>query len=261
MPTRTEKWPAGTPCWVDVAVPDIAEATTFYGPVLGWTFHDAGEDYGHYTMCVAAGGHAAAGIGRIQMEGQPAAWTVYLASDDADATAAQVAANGGSVPVGPFDIPEVGRMAVGVDPAGAMFGIWQAKPLNGIVVYNEPGGLCWEDALLTDPDAGRAFYATVFGYGYTPIDGAPGYTVFGPAGGRPGPGGGDPYGGIGGAPEGTPSHWLPYFSVTGVDEAVAAAQSGGGTVVSPAADTPYGRMATLADPFGAVFAVHQEPAA
>lgn len=254
MPTRTEKWPVGTPCWVDVAVPDVAEATKFYGPVLGWSFHDTGEDYGHYTMCMAAGDHTAAGIGKIQMEGQPAAWTVYLASDDADATAEQVTAGGGSVPVGPFDIPEVGRMAIAVDPAGAVFGIWQAKPLNGIVIYNEPGGLCWEDARLTDPDAGRTFYASLFGYSYAPIEGAPGYTVFGPEGDEPQGG----IGGLEGAPEGTPSHWLPYFSVASVDEASAAAQSSGGTVLSPATDTPYGRMATLADPFGALFAVHQE---
>lgn len=254
MPTRTEKWPTGTPCWVDVAVSDVAEGTKFYGPVLGWTFHDTGEDYGHYTMCMA-GDQTAAGLGKIQMAGQPAAWTVYLASDDADATAKQVTENGGSVALEPMDIPEVGRMAIAVDPAGAVFGIWQANPLNGITVYNEPGGLVWEDARLTDPDAGKRFYAALFGYSYSPIEGAPDdYSTFGREGA-------DPYGGIGGllgAPEGTPSHWLPYFSVASVDQALAAAQSSGGTVLSPATDTPYGRMATVADPFGAVFAVHQE---
>lgn len=253
MPTRTEKWTAGTPCWVDVAVPDVTGATEFYGPVLGWTFHDTGEQFGHYTMCLI-GGRTAAGIGRIQMPGQAAAWTQYLASDDADATAQRVTASGGSVAAGPFDIPDVGRMAVAVDPTGAEFGIWQAHPKNGIEVFNEPGGLVWEDARLTDPDAGRAFYAAVFGYHYTPIDDAPGYTVFGPADA-------EPYGGIGGlegAPEGTPGHWLPYFGVPSVDQAIAAALAGGGSVLSPAEDSPYGRMATVADPYGALFAVHQE---
>ena len=73
MPIRDSKWPAGTPCWVDAAVPDVEAATAFYGPVLGWTFHDTGEDYGHFQMCMA-GEHTAAGIGKIQMEGQPVAW-------------------------------------------------------------------------------------------------------------------------------------------------------------------------------------------
>jgi predicted enzyme related to lactoylglutathione lyase len=255
MPTRTEKWPAGTPCWVDVAVPDVAEATKFYGPVLGWTFHDTGEDYGHYTMCMAGNDQTAAGIGKIQMEGQPAAWTVYLASDDVDATAKLIAENGGSVVAGPMDIPEVGRMAIAVDPTGGVFGVWQANPMNGIVVYNEPGGLVWEDARLSDADAGKRFYSTLFGYTYTPIEGAPDdYGTFGFEGAEPLGG----MGGLMGAPEGTPSHWQPYFSVTSVDEAIATAQSSGGTVVAPAMDTPFGRMATLLDPFGAAFALYQE---
>jgi predicted enzyme related to lactoylglutathione lyase len=202
-----------------------------------------------------AGGRSAAGIGKIQMEGQPAAWTVYLACDDADATVRVITDNGGTVHVGPMDIPEVGRMAIASDPTGAVFGVWQANPMPGIEVYNEPGGLVWEDARLADPDAGKAFYAAVFGFEYTPIEGAPqDYGTFAV-------GGGEPLGGMGGlmgAPEGTPSHWIPYFGVADVKAAVAAAESGGGTVLMPVIDTPYGRMSTLADPFGAVFAVHSE---
>ena len=37
-----------------------------------------------------------------------------------------------------------------------------------------------------------------------------------------------------GLPEGTPSHWLVYFSVADTDAATAAAERSGGTVVSPA---------------------------
>jgi predicted enzyme related to lactoylglutathione lyase len=254
MPTRDVKWPVGTPCWVDAAVPDLDAATAFYGAVLGWTFHDTGEDYGHFQMCMA-GEQTAAGIGKIQMEGQPAAWTVYLASDNADETVKVIKENGGTVFVEPMDIPQIGRMAIAADPTGAAFGVWQADPVPGISIYNEPGGLVWEDARLTDPDAGKRFYTAIFGYEYTPIEGAPDdYGTFGV-------GGGDPLGGMGGmmgAPEGTPSHWQPYFGVSDVDTAVAAAESGGGTVIAPAMDTPYGRMASLLDPFGAVFAVHCE---
>lgn len=254
MPIRDSKWPAGTPCWVDVAVPDVDVARAFYGAVLGWTFHDSGAEYGNYQMCMA-GEQTAAGLGKIQMEGQPAAWTVYLASDDADATARAIKDNGGTVFVEPMDIPQVGRMVIAADPTGATFGVWQAAPMPGIEIYNETGGMVWEDARLTDLDAGKAFYAAVFGFEYNPVPGAPDdYGVFGF-------GHGDPLGGIGGltgAPEGTPSHWIPYFGVADVDAAVAAAQNGGGTVVAPATDTPFGRMATLLDPFGAVFAVHAE---
>ncbi|MBV9315796.1 MAG: VOC family protein [Pseudonocardia sp.] len=251
MPTRDEKWPVGTPCWVDLATPDIAEATAFYGPVIGWTFQDSGEQLGHYHMCLASN-RAAAGIGPIQAEDQPPAWTIYLASDDVDNTSKLVTENGGTIVVPAMDIPNIGRMAVGVDPTGAAFGMWQANPVIGIGIYNEPGSLVWEDARLTDPEVGKAFYSAVFDYTYAAVEGAPdGYQTFST--------GGEALGGIGGlwgAPEGTPGHWLPYFQVADVDASVTAVQSGGGTVVMPADTTPFGRIAVAIDPFGVVFGLH-----
>ena len=250
MPTRNEPWPNGTPCWVDLSAPDVGAAVSFYGAVVGWTAVDSGEEMGHYHIC-SVGDRAAAGIGPIMQEGQPAAWTVYLASDDADGTAKSIGEAGGTVLVAPMDIPATGRMLVALDSVGSAFGVWQAAGMNGIAVYNEPGGLVWEDARLADPDAGRAFYAAVFGYHYAPVEGAPdGYTTFDI--------GGDPLGGMGGlmgAPEGTPSHWLPYFGVADTDAALAAATERGGRSLMDPQDTPWGRLAILADPGGAVFAV------
>ena len=50
--------------------------------------------------------------------------------------------------------------------------------------------------------------------------------------------------------------WLPYVTVEDVDAAVAKATASGGKIVSAAYDVPQvGRMATLADPEGTVFAV------
>ncbi len=193
--------------------------------------------------------------GRKQDPSQPTAWTVYLASDDADATAAAITANGGTVLADPFDVPGNGRMTVAMDPAGAAFGVWQAVGTIGAEIYNEPGGLTWEDARLTDPDAARAFYTAVFGYTYQDLSGAPGdYTTFHL--------GGDPLGGMGGmmgAPAGTPSHWVAYFAVADTDAAVAAATGSGGGLLGEPMDTPFGRMAFLTDPDGAVFALAGPP--
>ena len=75
--------------------------------------------------------------------------------------------------------------------------------------------------------------------------------------------GGDPLGGMGGmmgAPPGTPSHWVAYFSVADVDAAVTAAAGAGGTLLGEPMDTPFGRMAFLADPDGATFALAGLPA-
>ncbi len=53
--------------------------------------------------------------------------------------------------------------------------------------------------------------------------------------------------------DGTPPHWLVYLGVADADTAVTATQSAGGSVLAPAFDTPFGRMAGLADPAGAAF--------
>ena len=68
MPLRSEPWPAGTPCWVDLGSPDVAASSAFYGGVLGWSFVDTGEEFGHYTIG-QVNGHAAAAIGPKQDPG------------------------------------------------------------------------------------------------------------------------------------------------------------------------------------------------
>jgi predicted enzyme related to lactoylglutathione lyase len=256
MPTRSDPWPAGTPCWVDLGTNDVAASTAFYGAVLDWSFFDSGEEFGHYNIC-QVNGHAAAAIGPNLDSNQPTAWTVYLSSDDADATAAQVIANGGTVAAEPFDVAGNGRMTVAIDPAGAAFGVWQAGGTIGAEIYNEPGGLTWTDARLTDPEAARSFYAAVFGYHYQALPGAPGdYLTFhlGEA----------PLGGMGGMMDptaGLPSHWVAYFSVADTDTAVAAAIARGGSLQGAPMDSPFGRMAFLTDPDGAVFALAGPPPA
>ena len=64
MPTRDTTWPAGTPCWADLSVPDVPKAVEFYSAVLGWSLVDSGEEFGHYHIA-QVNGHAAAGVGPI----------------------------------------------------------------------------------------------------------------------------------------------------------------------------------------------------
>jgi predicted enzyme related to lactoylglutathione lyase len=101
MSTRASSWSAGVPCWADLATPDISAAQEFYSAVLGWSFPVPEVDYGGYVIA-SVNGFAAAGIGPLQGEQQPA-WTLYLVSDDADKTAASVTESGGAVLVGAAD--------------------------------------------------------------------------------------------------------------------------------------------------------------
>jgi predicted enzyme related to lactoylglutathione lyase len=57
-------------------------------------------------------------------------------------------------------------------------------------------------------------------------------------------------------PADVPSHWAVYFNVEDADEACAKAIELGGAVVRPAEDTPFGRLAELTDPNGAMFKLH-----
>lgn len=250
MSIRETSWPTGTPCWVDLATPDVPAATMFYRTVLGWSFVDTGPEFRHYTVCRTFR-RAAAAIGPLPVPGQPAAWTVYLASDDADGTAKLIVDNGGTLLLEPTDIGDNGRLCVALDPCGAVFGVWQAVETIGLEITEEPGSLVWTDARLTDPVRGAQFYAAVFGLTHQPIPGAPdGYGTVS-AGGRVVAGlGGTMSDGV------VPAHWLAYFSVDDVDATAADAELVGGVVLGPPQDTPFGRTALLADPFGATFGLH-----
>jgi uncharacterized protein len=219
--------------------------------VLGWSFVDSGEAFGHYHIAQVHG-RAAAAIGPVAQEGKPSVWTVYLATEDADATAELITEHGGSLVFEPVDIPGNGRMALALDPTGCVFGIWQPTGMIGFGIADEPGAVVWTDARLSDVARGEKFFSAVFGHTFEPVPDAPdGYATV-HVGGRP-------VGRIVQAPEGVPSHWLTSFSVADVDVAVAVAARAGATVQMPAEETLFGRMGVLTDPFGATFALHGAP--
>ena len=152
-----------------------------------------------------------------------------------------------------MQVGDLGRMVMAADPSGAVFGLWQAGSHIGASLVNEPGGITWEDLRSDDPQAAQDFYEAVFGYELTTLEMAgPDYRTFhfpaDPA----------PLGGMGAMMgEQGPSRWVIYFAVDSVDDAIASAQRSGGSLISPAMDTPFGRMAQLADPFGARFMISQ----
>ncbi len=250
MPTRDTPWPNGTPCWVDLGTPDMDAAQSFYSSVLGWTYSGGEAEYGGYAM-VSKDGRLAAGMGPQQDPDDPPRWTTYFAADDADAVVARVTEAGGSVLAPPMDVGPSGRMAILADPQGNPFGIWQAGSTTGVEIYNEPGALVWNEAAVDDPAAAREFYTAVFGFSWEEVPGAEGYSTFATAE--------RPLGGLGGVSPGLPRGWSTCFSVADTDAAVRAVEAGGGKVLMAAEDTPFGRFAVVADPWGASFSVMQEP--
>jgi uncharacterized protein len=257
MVNRDTVWPQGTPCWADLGVVDIAKAVGFYSALFGWDIPLGGPEVGGYSVA-SLGGRTVAGIGpKMGGEQQPTMWMTYLAADDADDIIAKIKTAGGQVITGPMDVMELGRMAVAMDPTGGMFGIWEGRAHTGFQVANVPGTVTWNEHMSHDFEAAKSFYGAVFGYEFQDLSSeGMSYATFNLDG--------RPAGGIGGypaaVPAGTPGSWTVYFGTSDTDAAVAAATAAGGTLVHPPADTPYGRMAMVADDQGAGFSLLSVPA-
>jgi predicted enzyme related to lactoylglutathione lyase len=253
MAERTS-YTEGTPSWVDLGTPDLEAAKRFYGDVFGWTYESGGPEAGHYTMALRNGLPVAA-LAPQQDPQIPPRWTAYIASDDADRTAARIADAGGQVVVEPMDVMEHGRMAIAFDPSGAPFGVWQGRSHIGARRVNEHGAVIWNELHTREGPRADEFYRAVFGYEPEQMgDGQTfDYSLYKV--------GGNMIGGRNqlGAEDSTPAGWLTYFAVDDPDVAVATATEGGASVLTPAHDSDYGRMAVLRDPWGAVFAVIQAP--
>jgi uncharacterized protein len=161
MSERTSYAP-GTPCWVDLATPDIEAAAGFYGELLGWDVPEQpnSAEMGGYRRALKKGKDVA-GMMPLMQEGQPPAWNTYVAVEDADATAKAIAEAGGTVVAEPMDVMDLGRMAVFTDPTGAVFGIWQPGTFPGAGRVNEDGAVGWNELETCDPAAAKDFYGSV----------------------------------------------------------------------------------------------------
>jgi predicted enzyme related to lactoylglutathione lyase len=248
----------GAPCWFDLSTSDLARAKAFYGELFGWSATDTGDEFGNYNIVSKGGADLAGMAGKMPgMDDMPDAWTVYLAVEDIQAAVEKTKAAGGQVMFDAMEIGDQGSMTVIADPSGAVVGLWQPNQRKGFELNNEAGAPCWFELLARDFAAATAFYREVHGVEIGDMPGDPGDE--GPAyqvilvDGEPLAGIMDAAAGI--LPEGVPSHWNIYLGVDDTDATVAKAGELGGSVLAPAADTPFGRFALLADPTGAAFAV------
>ncbi len=253
--TIREHVPHGAPCWVDLMSTDVDGATAFYSALLGWTPGASNPEFGGYST-FTLGGEAVAGLmGCMDPNGPQNVWSVYLAVTDAAATVEAAKAHGGTVIVEAMPVGDIGTMAVVLDAGHAAVAMWQPATHRGGLVAAD-GAPCHFELHTRDFDAAVAFYRDVFkwspqtaadepGFRYTMLDVGPGENA-----------------GIFDAatdlPEGLPAHWAVYFAVPDVDKALAETERLGGSIMMPGVDTPYGRLATAVDPYGAVFKLRSE---
>jgi hypothetical protein len=241
----------GAPCWIDLYSSDTEKAKEFYGQLFGWKAEAPEEGFGGYFVFSKDGKVVAGCMANDGEQGHPDSWTTYLTTDDAQRTADEAAAKGGQVHLAPMDIADNGKMAMVGDPGQAAIGIWQPGTQQGFEIRNEVGAAAWFELHTRAYDASVDFYRDVFGWDTHAMSDTPEfrYTTLGQGEGQ--------LAGIMDAsaylPEGTPAFWTIYFEVPDTDAALQKIVELGGSVIEPAADTPYGRLATAADPTGTRF--------
>jgi predicted enzyme related to lactoylglutathione lyase len=253
MGERT-KYTPGTFCWADLASSDQEASKAFYTQLFGWEAQDMPVGDGVVYSMMSVGGKPVAAIApqpeAQRNAGAPPAWQSYISVEDADATLERAKELGGSVHAPAFDVMSAGRMGVVQDPGGAYFLVWQPNEHIGAQRVNGHGLMTWNELATNDIPAATKFYEGLFGWQAEAVDGMPmPYSMLKNAAGWNNGGMRPP-----GSPN-EPSAWLVYFGAEDIDAAVAKAGELGGSTLMGSLDIGMGKIAVMADPQGAVFAL------
>ena len=255
MTTITENLP-GTIGWFDLMTTDVDAAYAFYGRLFTWSYEVGADSTNGYAIAMSAG-RPAAGIGPMPPgAAYPPAWTVYFMTTDIAATAARITEHGGTVLMGPHEVPESGHFLIATDVTGAPFGVWQAGKHRGAEAQKEHGCMMWCEVATRDAAVAGGFYGKVFDLEAKPLA-APGVVYSTLHRGLVT---------VAGVmqmdahfPADTPPHWLAYFQVDDLDAACGELTDAGGTVKVPGFETPYGKVSIVCDPQRATFALIMPP--
>ena len=160
------------------------------------------------------------------------------------------ASSSATIAAEPFDVMDVGRMAVIVDPVGAALCLWEPKTHIGASLVNTPGAMTWNDLITPDPAHSARFYGDLFGWTTEEVEGASGYRVI--RNGERTNGGMMPLDPRMGA---TPPNWMPYFGHEDVERLVTEVADSAGRSSTARCRWSQGTIAVLGDPQNAAFAV------
>jgi uncharacterized protein len=243
--SKVETW-VGRFVWHEQVSSDPKQAQDFYTQLFGWgteVFKPGEIDY----RMISSGGQTHGGFGKAMEGAPPPHWLSHVRVANVDDTLLKVESAGGKLAAGPFEMGEVGRMAIVTDPQGAFISLYQPEDEGG---SGSEGVFVWDELVTTDADGAQRFYEEVFGW--TTKDTGPdfgGYRIFEVSGI-----------GIAGLMDpqdaSIPPHWQPYVAVDDPDATTAKAKELGGSVLLEPMDVPtIGRIAVLRDPQGAVFGI------
>jgi uncharacterized protein len=255
MSTHLHVKPDGTPTWTDLSTPDPEASRKFYHAVFGWEYDVGGPEFAGYTTA-RLGNRTTAGIAGLipGMPPQPAGWGLYFASSNLEADVERAVKLGATVLMAPMTIGEFGGSATCLDPTGAQFSFWKGGLHVGSQVTEEPGSTTWQELYSPNAKQARDFYTALLHATADPMPGGLEYYTL--MHGKKMLGGImqiDPSWGN------MPAQWVSYFTVANIDATVATVLKHGGKIMGNIDDSPFGRLAALADPHGATFKVLQPP--
>jgi predicted enzyme related to lactoylglutathione lyase len=231
--------------WHDQVSSDPKEAQDFYTQLFGWDTEVFKPGETGYTM-ISSSGQSHGGFSEAMEGAPPPHWLSHVRVVSLDETIEKAKSAGGELAAGPFDMGEVGRIAIIADPQGAHISAFQPERegpgAEGVFVGDELG--------TTDADDAQRFYGEVFGW--TSSDMGPkygGYRIFNR--GETG------IAGLMTLPDAAmPPQWQPYVAVDDPDATTAKAKELGAAALVEPMDVPeVGRLAVLRDPQEATFGI------
>lgn len=110
--------------WNELSSPDAEASMRFYAAHFGFEFNDKmpmGE-LGDYSF-ISHHGRTLGAVMPRQSEDQPAQWLLYVGVPSVEAARTAIEANGGTVLMGPMEVPGGEWVVVALDPQGATFGV------------------------------------------------------------------------------------------------------------------------------------------
>jgi len=108
--------------WNELCTTDMAAALAFYGTLFGWENRetmDMGPLGGYHFLDVGATRLGAA----AEMKDRPAHWNLYFNVADIDVSVERVRAGGGTILMGPHEVPTGDRIVLAIDPQNAHFAL------------------------------------------------------------------------------------------------------------------------------------------
>ncbi len=118
----------GTVVWSELMTTEVERAKAFYGSTLGLAFEAFGDSNPGYWIASSQGRPVWGMMDMTARPGGPTGWFTYLAVDDVDSRVAEALAAGAELCMPVFEVPTVGRIAILLDPTGAIVGWIKPEP-------------------------------------------------------------------------------------------------------------------------------------